>query len=266
MIVSGIFIYPIKATSAIAIPQAEVRPRGLAGDRRWVVVDENGKFLQQRVEPRLAQVHAVPAADGGLQVAAPGMSPLAIPVPGGDERIPVSVWNDTVDAARAATDASAWFSKFLGMACHLAFMDHTACRPVTSEHGGPADQVSFADTMPLLLTSEASLADLNRRLAAPLPMSRFRPNVVVHGADPWDEDHWKRVLIGEVELEATHPCRRCLVTTIDQQTGRKSPDGEPLKTLATFRRRNQGVDFGMNLVPRGAGVVRVGDEVTVVSR
>jgi uncharacterized protein YcbX len=261
MKVTGIFVYPIKGTAAISLPQAEVRPRGLAGDRRRVVVDEQGQFLQQRVQPKLALVRTVPEPNGTLWVEAPGMVSLHILPPTGEDRLSATVWNDTVDAASAGAQASAWFSEYLGLPCHLAFMDDVAHRPVAPEYGAEGDQVSFADAMPLLVATDASLADLNQRMEKPLPMSRFRPNVVVDGAQPWDEDNWKRLRIGEVKFEVTHPCARCVVTTIDQQTGEKDGSGEPLKTLATFRRDSDGVYFGQNLVPRSTGTIRVGDEV-----
>lgn len=261
MEVTGIFIYPIKGTAAVPLDRGEVRPRGLAGDRRWVVVDEHGQFLQQRVQPKMALIRTILEPGGTLWVEAPGMVSLHVVPPTGEDRLPAIVWRDTVDAADAGSRAADWFSEYLGLACRLAFMDDDACRPVDPEYGAEGDQVSFADAMPLLLSTDASLADLNRRMKKPLPMSRFRPNVVVDGAAPWEEDHWRRLRIGEVEFEVTHRCARCVVTTIDQETGEKSRDGEPLKTLATFRRDADGVYFGQNLVPRSRGTIRVGDQV-----
>jgi uncharacterized protein YcbX len=264
MEVTGIFIYPIKATAAIPRDRAEVRPRGLAGDRRWVVVDEQGQFLQQRVQPKMALIRSKIEPNGTLWVEAPGMVSLHVPVPSGGDRLSATIWRDTVDAAGAGSQAAAWFSEYLGLSCRLAFMDDSALRPVDPQYGAVGDQVSFADAMPLLLATDASLADLNRRMDKPLPMSRFRPNVVVDGVQPWDEDNWKRLRIGDVEFEVTHRCARCVVTTIDQVTGEKNRDGEPLKTLATFRRHADGVYFGQNLVPRSTGIVQVGDEVEIL--
>ena len=263
MQVTALFIYPIKATTAISLQQAEVRPRGLAGDRRWVVVDNNGQFLQQRTHPKLAIVRTALQPDGVLIVTAADMDPLHIAPPAGQDRAEVTVWRDTVDAANAGPEAADWFSRFLELPCRLVFMDQDANRPVAPEYGREGDVVSFADALPLLLTTDASLADLNQRLDKTLPMSRFRPNLVIDGDTPWAEDKWKRIRVGEIEFEITHPCVRCVVTTIDQDTGQKSPDGEPLKTLATFRRGEKGVLFGMNLVPRNGGIIRVGDEVVV---
>jgi uncharacterized protein YcbX len=261
--VTGIFIYPIKATAAISLEEAEVQPRGLAGDRRWVVVDEEGQFLQQRTHPKLATVRTLLQDDGGLQVTAAGTEPLRIAVPEGRNRQSVTVWSDTVDAADAGEGPANWFSQFMGIPCRLMFMDATAHRSVAPQYGSEGDIVSFADAMPLLMATEASLDDLNDRLDNPIPMSRFRPNLVINGETPWVDDDWKRLRVGDVEFQLTHPCARCVVITIDQETGQKSPDGEPLKTLAIFRRAEEGVLFGQNLVPRSGGVIRLNDEVTV---
>lgn len=265
MQVTGIFIYPIKATRGIELRQAEVRQRGLAGDRRWMVVDADGSFLHQRIHPRLALVETELSADGGLKVTGPGISPLQVARPAGDQRRRVTVWQDTFTAADAGLEAARWFSDVVGVPCHLTYMDQAADRPVAADYGQPGDVVSFADALPLLVTTEASLADLNRRLGQPLPMSRFRPNLVVGGSEAWEEDQWQHVYIGETHFEVTHPCARCVVTTIDQQTAERDRDGEPLKTLATFRRRDGNVYFGQNLNTRSTGAVRVGDEVRVAT-
>lgn len=265
MFVTSISIYPIKATAAIDLPEAEVRRRGLADDRRWVLADEDGQFLHQRIHAKLAAVQSSLASDGSLHVDAPGRSPLRIARPDGSERFAVTVWRDTVDAALAASDAQVWFSEYMGFPCRLLFMDTAATRPVAPEYGRPGDVVSFADAIPLLLTTEASLGDLNARLSDALPMARFRPNVVIDGDNAWEEEHWERLRIGAVEFEVTHPCVRCVVTTIDQRSGQRSGDGEPLKTLASFRKTADGVCFGVNILPRGVGQIHVGDSVEVIS-
>jgi uncharacterized protein YcbX len=264
MKVTRISIYPVKATREISLDAAEVRPRGLAGDRRWMVVDANGEFLQQRVVPALGLVHTALRADGSLEIDATGMPQLLVSVPTGDARQAVTVWGDTLSAAEAGPEAASWFAGFLKRECQLVYMDGDAVRPVAAEYGQPGDVVSFADAVPLLLATETSLADLNERMSRPLPMSRFRPNVTIDGDVPWEEDQWQRIRIGELEFKVTHRCARCVVTTVDQQTGTKDPNGEPLKTLATFRRDSDGVYFGQNLVPRSTGTIRVGDSVSVV--
>lgn len=266
MQLNGIFIYPIKAISAVELQQAEVRPRGLAGDRRWVLVDQYGQCLHQRTQPRLATVKGDLQPDGGIAVATAGMDLIHIACPDGRLRSSVTIWSDEVNAADAGDQAAAWFTQFLGITCRLLFMDAHAIRPVAAPYGKDGDVVSFADGIPLLLASEASLADLNGRLENPLPMNRFRPNVVVDGQQPWVEEQWKRVRIGDIEFEVTHPCVRCVVTTVDQKAGEKSADREPLKTLATFHQSDDGVCFGVNMTPRGSGVIRLSDPVTVLEQ
>lgn len=265
MKLNEIFIYPIKATTAVPLQQAEVRPRGLAGDRRWVLVDRYGQCLHQRTQPKLAIVKAAGNADGTLSIAAVGMESIEVPCPDGQRRESVTIWGDEVSAADAGQAAADWFTRFLGLECRLLFMDAAAIRPIAAPYGKDGDVVSFADAIPLLLATEASLADLNSRLASPLPMNRFRPNVVIDGSQPWVEEHWKRVRIGDIEFDVTHACVRCVVTTVDQQAGIKTTDGEPLKTLATFHRSDDGVCFGINMTPRNTGFIRLSDTVTVLA-
>ena len=191
-----------------------------------------------------------------------------MPEPGASaERLPVTVWGDAVDAALAAADAHAWGTAHLDTPVRLVFMPATSRRPVDAEYAVRADDiVSFADSYPLLLASAASLADLNARLDAPLPMDRFRPNVVVDGAAPWAEDAWRRIRIEDVIFQSVKPCGRCSVTTVDQQTAARGK--EPLKTLAAFRRRAETgkVYFGWNLVPETTGTLRAGDLIEVLER
>lgn len=266
MRLTSISIYPIKGTRAIALQEAEVRTRGLFSDRRWLVVDESGRFITQRTHPRIGLISTTLRDNGDLIVNAPGMEPISVAARGSEVRVAVTVWDDTIQAARVSPEADRWFTQFLETQCQLVFMDPIALRPVAAQYGQPGDEVSFADAVPVLLANDASLVDLNRRLSQPLPMSRFRPNITVDGAKPWEEDEWKRLRVGDVEFEITHRCARCVVTTIDQDTAEKAGDGEPLKTLATFRRDSGGVYFGQNLVPRSRGVIRVGDPVEILQR
>jgi hypothetical protein len=266
MRLTSISIYPIKGTRAIALQEAEVRTRGLVSDRRWLVVDESGRFITQRTHPRIGLVSSTVRDNGDLLVTAPDMEPMPVAARGSDQRVTVTVWDDTVQAARVSAAADRWFSQFLETNCRLVYMDQIALRPVAPQYGQAGDEVSFADAVPVLLANDASLIDLNERLAQPLPMTRFRPNITVDGERPWEEDNWKRLCVGSVEFEVTHRCARCVVTTIDQDTLEKAGDGEPLKTLATFRRDSDGVYFGQNLVPRGRGIIRVGDPVEILQR
>lgn len=266
MKVARLSIYPIKATGEVTLSRADVELRGLSGDRRWMVVDANGDFLQQRNRPRLALVQSALSDDRSLRIEAPGMSALVVSEPQQGLRRSVQIWRDRMKAPDAGEEAADWFSQLLGEECRLVFMDAAASRPIPDQYALDGGEVSFADAMPLLLATEASLADLNRRLNQPLPMSRFRPNVTIDGRVAWEEDDWQCIRIGNVEFTLTHRCARCVVTTIDQHSGEKDDAGEPLKTLAGFRRDSKGIYFGMNMAPRTTGALRVGDRVEVISR
>ena len=258
--VTGLHLYPIKGTHGIAVPLARVGDRGFVDDRRFVITDLNGKFLTQRTLPRLALVTT--ELDGAtLRLRAPGMPSLELArtPKTGAPRV-VEVWDDRCDGLAVEGEAAAWLSQFLATPCELVYMPDDSRRPVDPDYA-PGAQVSFADGFPFLLASESSLAELARR-GAEVPMSRFRPNLVIAGAAPFAEDTWRAVRIGEVRFAVVKPCARCPVTTVDQETA-VMPSSEPLRTLATFRRREGGVMFGQNLVHEGPGVVRVGDAVIV---
>ncbi|HEY5940229.1 MAG TPA: MOSC N-terminal beta barrel domain-containing protein [Gemmatimonadales bacterium] len=255
---TGLNIHPIKSARGIALDESSVDEFGLQYDRRWMVVDEGGNFLSQRSHPRLALV--VPSiSDGTLQVDAPGMPPLQTPLhPKGSVTTSVTVWDDTCPATWVGERAAEWFSEFLGTPCSLVHMADDVVRPANPAFALGV-RVGFADAFPFLLISEESLADLNRRLADPLPMNRFRPNLVVVGAEPYGEDGWGRIDIGGVRFQIVKPCERCLVTTTDQATGERGK--EPLRTLATYRKVGNDLMFGQNVVHENTGRLRVGDEV-----
>jgi uncharacterized protein YcbX len=264
--VTGIHVYPIKSCRGVRLPFADVTERGLAHDRRYMLIDAKGRFLTQREQPRLARVDVELGADGFV-VAAPGRPPLELPFEMPVRReCRVRIWRDTVDAALAGDAVNAWFSEYLGRPCGLVYMAAEHHRALSREEARFDDEVSFADGAPLLLISEASLEDLNSRLPRPVGMHRFRPNVVVTAERAFDEDGWRRIGIGEAELEVAWPCPRCIMTTIDRETGVKAEDGEPLKTLKRYRLAGRGAMFGQNLIPRRLGEIRVADEVRLIER
>jgi uncharacterized protein YcbX len=263
-ILSALHVFPVKSCAPLALDAALVEPRGLRHDRRWIVTDASGHFLTGRQHPRLTLLRAVPDGDA-LDLAAPGMPSLRLSAPCPAARADVTVWKNTVAALPAAPEADAWISAFLGMPARIAYMDDACARPVSPEYSRPGDEVSFADAFPLLLISQAALDALNAKLARPVPMLRFRPNLVVAHTAPHEEDGWRRVRVGEVVFDLVKPCSRCVFTTVDFTQGAFDPSGEPLRTLTTYRRSERGVTFGQNLIPRGTGTVRVGDAVEVLA-
>ncbi|MFF5141817.1 MOSC domain-containing protein [Streptomyces sp. NPDC013157] len=266
----SIHVHPVKALRGFSPREAVVEPWGLAGDRRWVLIDDGGKVVTQRVQPRLALAAAELLPGGGVRLSAPGRAPLTVPVPEPGVTVPVDIFGTKVEAVLAAEPAHAWCGAYLEADVRLAHMDDPASRrPVDPDHALPGETVSFADGYPLLVTTQASLDALNSLVAqgdhpgeGPLPMDRFRPNVVVRSTPAWAEDDWSRIAIGEVEFRVAKRCGRCIVTTTDQATAERGR--EPLRTLARHRRFGNQLVFGQNLVPRSPGTIRVGDPVRVL--
>ena len=261
MQLSGIFVYPIKACGGIGVEQADLVERGLACDRRYMLVDRAGTFITQRDVSRLCLVKLAFAGDS-LLVTTPGAPELELPrelrPEQGYAARPYQVWSSQGHAL-LHPEGSRWFSEFLNDEVSLLYMPDNEMRAVNPARARPGDIVSFADGYPLLLISEASLTDLNSRLETPLEMRRFRPNLVVSGFEPYAEDALTTLQIGGVSLRAVKRCDRCVVTTIDPDTGARGK--EPLRTLAQYRLFDQKVWFGMNLIHDGPGQLRVGDAV-----
>ena len=260
----------MKAARAVDLEESLVEPWGLAGDRRWLLVDEDGRFVSQREEPSLARVvvsYGPTAGTIGLSAAGFPGGRVAAPAAGdGAPLLKVSVWSSTVLAAAAGPDGDAWFSAYLGRPVGLVHLDDPTRRPVNPQYGRNGDVVSFADGYPLLLTSTGSLGALGGWLTAarqaPVPMTRFRPSVVVTGAPPWAEDRWRRIRIGAIPFRVAKPCGRCVVTTTDQITGERGK--QPLKMLGKRRRYGNELVFGQNLIPDSGGVIRIGDPVEIL--
>lgn len=228
-----------------------------------MIVDEHARFLTQRELPRMALIQAVPYDDGSLLLTASGHLYQTVSLTG--ERtdiIDVLVWKDLVPAQKAPEEASIWLSSFLGRRVNLVYMHDPNLRQTSTEYTKPGTTVSFADGYPLLCTTEASLTMLNEKLPTPIPMERFRPNVVVSGGTPFEEDTWQRLRIGKVIFTVVKPCTRCTITTVDQETASRGK--EPLRTLNSFRKRGSNVYFGENLVPENTGIIHTGDVVEVL--
>ncbi|MBF0854340.1 MOSC domain-containing protein [Gluconobacter wancherniae] len=257
--IASLHLYPVKSLRSLEPEVMDLEAWGARGDRRWVVVDADGIFLTQRKDPIMATVRVLQYPNGiVLQHAT--RPDLRVPFPDGGPIADVAVWKDMISARDAGDEASLWLSAIIGKSCRLTYMDAPAsARP--GHHAGHDFQVSFADGFPLLVCTTASLQDLNTRLKVPVPMERFRPNIVIAGAAPWEEDSWVTLRIGDVELRNVKPCSRCVMTTIDQATGTILHKGEPLRSLGAFRRQEGGIMFGQNaLVVRG-GRIKLGDPV-----
>ncbi|GHH75333.1 molybdenum cofactor biosysynthesis protein [Kitasatospora indigofera] len=278
---TGLHVYPVKSTYRLSPDSARVEPWGLAGDRRWMLVDPTGRFVSQRERPELGQLRTLPAEDGTLTLRTPDGAGVEVPPPSAarqDRLAEVEVWGTRFRAAEADDKTQAWIAENIGD-FRLVHLDDPRRRPVDPEWAGPGETVSMADGFPLLLTATASLARLNELIAAEnpedggqqLPMTRFRPNLVVDGTEAWEEDTWRRIRIGELTFKVVKPCGRCVVTTTDQETGVRTGK-EPLRTLARHNRLLQKASFGQNLIPerpegvRGdvLGTLRLGDPVTVL--
>jgi uncharacterized protein YcbX len=261
-ILSEITIYPVKSCAGIALSTVALDRFGPAGDRRWLVVDASGDFLSQRQLAAMALV-ATRWTAGELYLGS-GESGLRIPVPGPSAtRRPVQIWGETVAADDAGDEAAAWLSRALAVACRLVYMADETVRPVDTDYAAADETVSFADGFPLLLISQASLDDLNTRLAQPVPMNRFRPNLVVSGCEAYAEDRWQRIRIGAVEFDCAKPCSRCVMPSIDQASGQR--DTRINRVLASYRRVDGKVYFGQNLLYQNPGRLQLGATVEVLS-
>lgn len=255
--VESLHIYPIKSCRGMAVPRVVVKRRGFRFDRRWMIVRDDGTFVTQRDQPRLSRVHTE-MSHSGILVRYDG-NQLEIPAAlEAGEPITVKVWNSVVGAIEYVP-ARALISEAVGDSARLVYMPDDVERAVSEPYARAGDIVSFADGFPVLLASMGSLRELERRAGRPFSMTRFRPNIVVSGSEPFEEDTWERLTIDGVAFRVAKPCERCTVTTIDPETGESGK--EPLRTLATFRKHAKGVLFGVNLIPEGGGELGVGAPV-----
>ncbi len=264
MYVSSLHYYPVKSCKGIEVEVAAIDARGIKNDRRLMLIDMAGNFLTQRGHPKVALIEAF-LEDSWLMLKAPGMSLMKNHCRNTGKHVDVVIWNERCDAVDQGDAVASWLSLFIGVPCRLVRIPDEFVRKVDPNYAPDENaQVGFADGFPFLLMSESSLADLNARSPKKIDMLRFRPNIVFAGGPPLIEDTWKRIRIGTIEFHVVKPCARCVVTTIDQQSGVQGK--EPLRTLAQYRHiPHKGVLFGQNLVHSSEGTIRVGDEVQVVA-
>ena len=247
--IAALHVYPVKSARAIALESAALTRTGLAHDRRWMIVGDNGRFLTQRELPRLALLEPA-LSESALQLRAPTMADIAIELSHQGERRAVTIWGHDCEALDEGSTVAQWLGQFLGRECRLVRFDPAHRRISEREWTEPYEaETQFSDGFALLALSTASLADLNARLAAPLPMNRFRPNLVLEGIDAFDEDRIEDLSDGDIRLKPVKACTRCKITTTNQDTGCFEGD-EPLRTLKTYRydATLKGVCFGQNLI------------------
>jgi hypothetical protein len=263
--VRGLFRYPVKSLRGKALERSTVDRIGLAGDRHWLVVDRDNRFLTIRQEPAMTQVD-VDVTETGIVLRHEKFGEAAVSLPGKDaETLLVTVWRDTVPALLAGPAGAELLSSVIGREVRLVHMSEPESRPVDARFGLPGDFTSFSDAFPLLLTTTVSLDDLNHRLEDAIEMARFRPNIVVDGDAAWGEDSWKTIRIRDAIFRIAKPCGRCVVTTRDPRTGKQIDPTEPLATLGRFHRAADGaIIFGQNLIPEALGEIRIGDPVEII--
>lgn len=263
--VTRLRVYPVKGTRGIDLEAMEFDQLGPRFDRRWMIVTPDGEFVSQRGTPQLATIRPR-LENGSLALEAPGAETLTVPVdPDGGGSVRVRIHGTTADARTVGAEADAWLSSVLGGQFRLVFMRNQDARATDPEYAA-GHRVGFADGFPVLLVSESSVDELSRRVGRPLPVERFRPNIVVTSDSPHDEDRWQRFAIGGLAFEGVKLCARCKVTTVDQDSGVRDPSSEPLRTLAFYRRIESHVYFGVNVVHSGRGRIAVGDTVDVLER
>ncbi|MDW3197596.1 MAG: MOSC domain-containing protein [Cytophagales bacterium] len=263
MKVSELNIYPIKSTRQVSLQKSKVLATGLAHDREWLLIDHNQELITARDYPRLLQVRTQ-VEKNKLKIATP-LESFTFQDPEEDPEISFRFFNEQLCGKIYSRAANQWFSDYLGITCQVIHQKEVF-RPMLEKRGGKAgDQVNYGDEAPILLIGQGSLDDLNSRLESPVTMGHFRPNIVINDAKPYEEDQWKRIRIGVCEFDVAQVCRRCVFTTIDPITQEKNKRGEPLRTLAGYRKvADGGVAFGMHLIPRKLGEIQKGNEVIVV--
>jgi uncharacterized protein YcbX len=261
---SKINIYPIKSVTGFSLKESIVEPQGLADDRLYMLVDNNGLFITQRKYHQLALVNSE-IINNKLIINAPNCKALEISLDDFSPEITtVTVWKDSCEVFIANNKVNQWFTQYLNFSVRLVKYNKVMPRKSDPDYSQENDIVSFADGFPLLLTSSESLKDLNSRLETAVTMNHFRANLVIDGFSEFEEDHWKKIKIGTINFDVVKPCSRCILTTINPATGVKNTEREPLKTLTEYRKEKGGVMFGMNLIPRSHGIISMNDKVLVL--
>ncbi|MGO1501880.1 MAG: MOSC domain-containing protein [Marinobacter sp.] len=261
MKVHSLHIYPVKSLAGIQVPSFEMDDFGPKGDRRWMIVDADRNFVTQRALPELARI-TTSLVDRKVSIHIPGEGDFTLQST--DLELRVLVWRDWVKAFEGESSVNEALSRFCGKELRFVYMPDSSFRRVDAGRVTEYRRVGFADGFPLLITSLASLEELNERLDVPVDMRRFRPNIVVEGAAAWQEDKWHTLKLGNQSFDIVKPSSRCVLTTVDPDTGVKDSGLQPLRTLSSYRRTSDGVIFGQNAIHETPGVIHVDDSVTVI--
>lgn len=278
MIVSKLCIYPFKSTQGIELQQVQVQAKGFLGDREMMLVSSSGKFITQRQFPQLAKIQVkIVGQNVTLQLADNSFPPITFSTIADGALLEIEIWGDRLLAIDQGNEIAQWFQQFLQLpsdkVCRVVMKSDSHIRLMTKKHIKEEDiPLSFTDNSPVMLTATASLLELNQRIieihqqhSQAVPMNRFRPNVVIETIEPFVEDSWRIIQIGEVRFQVAKPCSRCIITTVDRDRGVKNSLKEPLNTLGTFRQLSEkGVIFGVNTVPQNEGQISVGDRLQVI--
>lgn len=263
MQVTAITVYPVKSMQGVSLEHAEIAQTGFQHDRLWMLIDDWGYFLTQRQHPALALIH-VAVSNDALAISIPGQSTFLVPVTTRGPVLDATVWGSRCRVIDQGSAASRRIASFLGRSCRLVCMEPGFRREISPSYRAKSDgPIGFPDSMPFLLTSSASLTELNARLPRPVLMNRFRPNIVIDGAAAFEEEQWRRIRIGSTPFRVPKKCLRCEIININQESGAK--DIEPLETLEEFRSSAKGVAFGINLIHESLGTIRIGDPVEVIA-
>lgn len=264
LLISELLIYPVKSLGGIRMESCRVTERGFEHDRRWMLVDAKNRFITQREFPELVFFRTAILGNNICITDKRDNCSINIPlVTNGGETIVVDIWDDRCEAICMDQPISDWFSERLLQSVRMVYMPDQSRRPVDLAYAENGELTSFSDGYPVLIIGEASLQDLNRRLETPITMDRFRPNIVFKGELPFEEDGFLEIISGDVQFRAVKPCARCILTTTDQESGIRSP--EPLKTLSVYRKLNNKIYFGQNLLVLKTGSIQVGDKLTILS-
>jgi len=262
-ILSGIFVYPVKSLAGISADSWPVTEKGFQHDRKWMIIDNDRQFLSQRKLPKMALIKTA-LTEQNLILSAPDMDDLSLPLePVDGQIINSTIWHDRCDARSVSTEADQWLSDFLKQDCRLVYQPDEVIRPVDPDYAQPTDKVAFSDGFPFLIISENSLVALNHQMQLNLPMSRFRPNLVISGCSAYEEDSWREISIGAIDFRLPKPCSRCAIPAIDPETAQTGK--EPLITLNRTRKWQNKVYFGQNALHDQCGQLTVGNAVLIRS-